>query len=70
MDKLPERLSIAQVVELLQAHGITRTKEAVRKRIVAGDLPAEKVGKQWTVAYSHAEAYGESLRAKAKGKAS
>jgi len=70
MDKLPERLSIAQVVELLQAHGIKRSKEAVRKRILAGALPAEMIGNQWTVEKSHALLYSESLKARAKGKAS
>ncbi len=70
MDKLPERLSIRQVVALLGEYGIKRTKEAVRKSIKSGELPAEMVGSQWTIANSDAQAYGETLQARAKGKAS
>ena len=68
MVTLPERLSIAEVRALRAASGVKRTKEAIRKRIVAGELPAAKVGSQWTVAKSDALAYRESLRASAKGK--
>jgi excisionase family DNA binding protein len=68
MDKLPDRLSIAEARDLLAAQGVKRTKEAIRKRIKAGDLPAEKIGSQWTIAKYDLEAYAETLDRGAKGK--
>ena len=68
MDKLPERLSIEEARAVLAARGVKRTKEAIRKRIKVGDLPAEKIGSQWTIAKSDLQAYIESLARGPKGK--
>jgi hypothetical protein len=49
-------LSVSETIRHLEAAGRPRTRTAIMRRINDGRLPAMKVGTQWTIRRSDADA--------------
>lgn len=62
---MTEQLTITDTARALREYGVRLTYQQIWRAVVAGDIPAKRIGKKWMVAQSDLPSIAQQLAARA-----